>query len=232
MVEEIVEVAKLPTSGLVLQVSGSTLEMTRETDKMYEYRTVDMSKNDIELDGADTEGFLRIRIVARKARLSQDARRQLEQAQAATLDLTRRRIDSIDVKIPSDFGLYFILESAQGSKYEIYKNQGKHFLLKVRTHKDTRLHNLGDLDNPKSYIARFGRLFETEDKWLSKEEIKSMMREARMYDGQKMTVGLEILERMHVIKKLGTKYANINLKKIPSATEVGFKMLPKKDEAV
>ena len=161
---------KVPLEGLILQLNGNILEMARETNQVYELKTVNLSKFDMELRGLDGEGFLRINVVPRKVNLSIDARRQFHEIKPpiSEFDPSRRRIDDVEVRLPPEFSLYDVFTSTQGSKYEIYKNEGKCFVLKVKTRYRKRHQSLGDLNEPDSYISRFLKIFTSEDRWFSK----------------------------------------------------------------
>lgn len=207
------EFIKVPAFFARLQWNGTTLEMTRESSKSYNYQTVDTAKYDLVTHGMDDEGYMVLEIIPRDAEIPSEPT-FAEKSTTATatakqpveFDPSRKRIHGY-VVIPPEFSPYLEYETTHGSKYKVYVNDKKHFLIEVETKDGARLHNLGVLGEPKGWLTRFLRHFENWNEWLSREQIKSRLHAERMYDGQKLTMGLLILQREGLIKMKDGVYA-------------------------
>ena len=83
------------------------------------------------------------------------------------------------------------------------------------TKDSARLHNLGEINNKKSFLFKLNSLFQESNRWLATSEIKDILHNRRFYDGQKMNVGLEILVREGLIKRQDGNYAAMKVQEEP-----------------
>jgi hypothetical protein len=236
------ETSKIPVHALRWHLSGTILEMYKETETSNDYKTIDLSKFDIFFRGVDSDGFLTIEILPvgeqsatlttkKAANTSTMEAKQPASAHSGAhktlvnFDYKRRRQHG-DVVIPGGFSKYSEIDNKKGGKYTIYVNQRKHFLVKVETGLgNKRLHNLGELGNTRDYITRFARKFDDEwHDWYTRAEIKERLHDARMYDGQKLSAGLAILQKQGLITKRkdsrGEVYASVKLPEVDSDSGV------------
>lgn len=192
---------KISPNNTKLKLNGTVLEIIRETETTKDSHSVDLSKFDIILKGVDSDGFVIL---------------ECKQAEKPVFDLSRKRIHG-DVKIPSNFYQYLQHITTENTKYLVYANERKHFLLRIETPNDVRTHNLGELGDPNSFLGKFADLFSGIAEYLHRGQIKDMLYKNRMYDAQKMTIGLLILQKEGIIKRKDGLYGHYTL---PSDTVV------------
>jgi hypothetical protein len=220
--EMVRETIKLPLHALKGHLSGTVLELTKDTKTSYEYKRIDLSKYDFFFRGLDADGFLNFEILpVNVAPQDDEAWKKMRESPdfKPTPFNPRRRRQHGNIVIPVGYSLYLEVPTKLGGTHKVYVNHRKNFLIKVETYRGgARLHNLGELDDPKSWIARFKAKFDEWHDWLPKADIKKKLRDARMFDSQKMDMGLKILEQEKFIKKRGDAYASVNLP-VPPATE-------------
>lgn len=214
------ETSKVPARATRIRLSGSTLELSRDNDGLSTVQKLDLSRFDMYLLGVDTEGYLLFEMVPRSALPRADYNNQADPTLSSNgnakvaFDPSRRRIHG-DVEIPVDFVLFLERQSSQGSRYRVFVNEKKQFLLKVDTKDSARLHNLGEINNKKSFLFKLNSLFQESNRWLATSEIKDILHNRRFYDGQKMNVGLEILVREGLIKRQDGNYAAMKVQEEP-----------------
>lgn len=190
-----VEKCKISPKSTKFKLKGTVLEIVRETATTQDHHSIDMSKFDMYLTGVDSDGFVIF---------------EIKPTEKPVFDLSRKRMHG-DYIIPSDFYEYLRHITSENTVYTVFRNAGKHFLIRVETPKGIRIHNLGQLDDPKSYLGRFVYLFERWGEWLHRSQIKTWLHKERMYDGQKMTICLLILHKEGIIKRQDGVYAHHSL---------------------
>lgn len=184
------EIWKISPNNTKLKLNGTVLEIIRETENATDSHKIDLSKFDLFMQGIDSEGFVIFGV---------------RPAEKQVFDLSRRRMHG-DVKIPTNFYVYTQHVTTENTKYIVYVNERKHFLLRIETPNDIRTHNLGELGNPESFLGRFADLFEKWGDYLHRDQIKETLHNKRMYDAQKMTIGLRILQKEGLIKRVDGLY--------------------------
>lgn len=213
--EVVRETIKLPLHALKGHLSGKVIELTKDTQTSFEYKRIDLSKYDFFFRGLDADGFLTIEILPVNAAPQDDESwkkmRESPDFKVAQFNPRRRRQHG-NIVIPANYSLYLEVPTKRGGSHKVYVNHRKNFLIRVDTYSGgARLHNLGELDDSKSWIARFKAKFDSEwHGWLAKKDIKTKLHDARMYDSQKMDMGLKILEQEGFIKKHKETYASVN----------------------
>lgn len=211
------ETIKVPIKALKGHLNGTTLELTKEANTSYEYKSIDLSRYNFLFRGVDAEGFLNVEILPIDASPQEEdeevwkTMKQSPDFHSTQFNPRRRRLHG-NVPIPPGYTPYLEVRTKLGGAHKVYVNHRKNFLIKVETYRGgSRLHNLGELGDPKSWIARFKAKFEEWHDWKTKDEIKDEIYKARMYDSQKLATGLLILEKEGVIKKNKDSYAAVNL---------------------
>lgn len=190
-----VEKFKISPNNTKMKLKGTILHIVRESETGQEQYTIDMSKFDLCMADLDSDGFVTM---------------EKTPTEKPVFDLSRKRMHG-DYVIPSDFYEYLRHVTTENTVYIVFANPAKHFLIKVETPKGVRIHNLGQLDDPMSYIGRFVSLFENWGEWLHRAQIKNWLYKERMYDGQKMTICLLILHKEKLIKRKDGVYGHHTL---------------------
>lgn len=220
MTSEATDSSKIPTHGVALVLDGSILEITRDAPSMFEYRTVDLSKYRIELNGLDQEGYLRLRLIPREPMRLRNVEKKksmiTSEKVSEEIEIDGEVITPTKPKyktkragtIPLGFSLYSERETEQGAKHRVFKNQDKSFILRMETKRGSRQYTLGDLHDHASYISRLAKLLEDAGTALSFSEIHKRAYKNHMSDTNKLRACLEVLHREHIVVRYANKYAH------------------------
>lgn len=234
--EPVREISKIPSQGLRLHLDGDILVLSSDAKTYQEEKRIDLRKFDLYLRGIDTDGFTIVETLpvgTPVEEAEQDSWKRMHESadfKHTTFNPRRRRLHG-NVQLPPNYVLYHEEKTKLGGMHKIFVGPRKDFLIRVETFRGgARLHNLGSLSDTKSWIARFLAMFQKEHDWMTKSQIKDKTYADRMFDSQKLAMGLVILEKEGLIKKRGDSYASVDLKvdTLPTIEEVASSLKRKR----